>query len=174
MAASLSTKEAAELLGVTPQHLRRMIESGQLLAERVGHHYVVDAASLETLRAARTAGASIPSLPPGTLAQLAQARTMLAQIPWDAIRHAQEVLRQFEESGLADAMRAAQQAEAAMAHTPTPLPPRPTWQQWAGSDNPHDAIEKLRARARARANGAIGGNSTDILRAMRDGRHQHE
>jgi excisionase family DNA binding protein len=165
MIGSLSTKEAADRLGVTPQHLRRLIESGQLSAGRVGRQYVVDAASLEALRAAREAVAQIP---PDAFVQITYLRNMLAQIPWEAIQQAQQVIQQFESSGLADAAHAAQRADAAMVSAPAV---HPRWQQWAGSDDPRDAVERLEARARQRTRGTAAGNSTDILRAMREERH---
>ncbi|MDQ6907633.1 MAG: helix-turn-helix domain-containing protein [Chloroflexota bacterium] len=162
---SLSTKDAAERLGVTPQHLRRLIESGQLPAERVGRQYVVDSASLEALRAAREAVAQIP---PDALVQITYLRNMLAQIPWEAIQQAQRAVQQFESSGLADAVQTAQRADAPMASA---LPDRIRWQQWAGSDDPRDAVAKLEERARQRTRGTASGNSTEMLRAMREGRH---
>lgn len=165
MQGSLSTKEAAERLGVTPQHLRRLIESGQLSATRVGRQYVVDATSLEALRAAREAVAQIP---PDAFAQITYLRNMLAQIPWEAIQQAQHVVQQFESSGLADAAHTTQHADAVMA---PPLTTRPRWQQWAGTDDPHEAVKRLEARARQRTRGTAAGNSTDMLRAMREGRH---
>lgn len=162
---SLSTKAAAERLGVTPQHLRRLIESGQLSAARVGRHYVVDATSLEALRAAREAVAQIP---PDALVQMTYLRNMLAQIPWEAIQRVQQAVQQFESSGLADAVQTAQRADATIAST---LPDRPRWQQWAGSDDPRVAIKKLEERAHQRTHGTASGNSTDMLRAMREERH---
>jgi excisionase family DNA binding protein len=165
MSESLSTREAAERLGVTPQHLRRLIESGQLSASRVGRHYVVDAASLEALRAAREAVAQIPT---DTLVQITYLRNMLAQIPWETIQQAQQVVQQFDSSGLASAVHVAGSADAA---TASPSPHRPRWQEWAGSDDPRIAVEKLEAHARQRTRGTAAGNSTDILRAMREGRH---
>lgn len=152
MAVLLSTREAAARLGVTPQHVRRLIESGQPSAERVGHRYVVDEDSVETLHAARDATTGISS---GTLAQIIQAERMLARFPWGAIHEAQRVIAAF---------RTTQRTEAT---TDTP----PPWQQWAGSDRPHDAIAKLRARARARTHGAAAESATDTLRALREGRH---
>ena len=165
MPGSLSTKEAAERLGVTPQHLRRLIELGQLSAGRVGRQYVVDATSLEVLRAAREAVAQIP---PDALVQITYLRNMLAHIPWEAIQRMQQAVQQFESSGLADAIHAAQRADAATASAPAD---RLRWQQWAGSDDPRVAVEKLAARARQRTRGTASGNSTDMLRAMREGRH---
>lgn len=165
MPESLSTREAAERLGVTPQHLRRLIESGQLPANRVGHHYFVDAASLEALRAAREAVAQIP---PDAFVQITYLRNMLAQIPWETIRQAQQIVQQFDSSGLADAASTAQHSDAAMASAPAI---HPHWQQWAGSDDPRDAVERLEARARQRTRGTVSGNSTDMLRAMREERH---
>lgn len=165
MAESLSTKEAAERLGVTPQHLRRLIESGQLPAGRVGRQYVVDAASLEALRAAREAVAQIPA---DTFVQITYLRNMLAQIPWETIRQAQQVIQQFDAGGFADAIDAARRAGAVMASTPAH---RPCWQEWANSDDPRVAVEKLAARAHQRTRGTASGNSTDMLRAMREGRH---
>lgn len=165
MSELLSTKEAAERLGVTPQHLRRLIESGQLRADRVGRQYVVDAASLEALRAAREAVAQIP---PDTLVQITYLRNMLAHIPWEAIRQAQQAIEQFESSGLADAMDETQRDDAAIASAPHSRSP---WQRWADSDDPQDAVEKLKARAHQRTRGTASGNSTDMLRAMREGRH---
>ncbi|MDQ2784138.1 MAG: helix-turn-helix domain-containing protein [Chloroflexota bacterium] len=164
MQGSLSTKAAAARLGVTPQHLRRLIESGQLAAERVGRHYVVDAASLEALRAAREAVARIP---PDAFVQITYLRNMLAQIPWEAIQQAQQVVQQFESSGLADAAHATQHA-AVVAPSPTD---RPRWQQWAGTDDPREAVKRLEARARQRTRGTAAGNATDMLRAMREERH---
>ncbi|MHB8645728.1 MAG: helix-turn-helix domain-containing protein [Thermomicrobiales bacterium] len=160
---SLSTKAAAARLGVTPQHLRRLIESGQLSAERVGRQYVVDVASLEALRAAREAVAQIP---PDAFVQITYLRNILALIPWEAIQRAQQIINQFESSGLADAVYQAQRADAALAP-----PDRLRWRRWAGSDNPRDAVEKLGERARQRTRGATSGNATAMLRAMREGRH---
>ncbi|MGI8686992.1 MAG: helix-turn-helix domain-containing protein [Thermomicrobiales bacterium] len=165
MQGSLSTKEAAERLGVTPQHLRRLIESGQLSATRVGRQYVIDAASLEALRAAREAVARIS---PDAFAQITYLRNMLAQIPWEAIQRAQQAVQQFESSGLADAAHATQHADAVMAPPPTA---RPRWQQWAGTDDPYAAVERLEMRARQRTRGTAAGSSTDMLRAMREERH---
>jgi excisionase family DNA binding protein len=161
MAGFLSTREAAERLGVTPQHLRRLIESGQLAAERVGHRYIVDGDSLEALRAAREA---LAHLPPGTLAQIAQAQRMLAQFPWAAIREAQRVIAQFESSSAATGVRAVPQSEATFGATAA-------WHEWAGSNRPQDAVAKLRARARARTHGVAAECTTDTLRALREGRH---
>ena len=158
MAEFLSTRDAAARLGVTPQHLRRLIESGQLAAERVGHRYVVDGDSVETLHAAREAMAKIP---PGTLAQIAEAERMLARFPWDAIHEARRVIAQFASSGAA--VRAAPQPEATGDATAA-------WQEWAGSNRPQDAVAKLRARARARTRGTAAEHTTDILRALREGR----
>ncbi len=118
MPESLSAREAADMLGVTPQHLRLLIESGQLLAERVGNRYVVDVSSLVSLRYARRAVAHLDDGP-----------------------------------GVSS------------------MSPRSRWQQWAGSDNPDDAIEKLRARAHERTRGTTLENSTEILREMREERH---
>lgn len=55
---------------------------------------------------------------------------------------------------------------------PSPVLPHPSWQQWAGSDNPDDAIEKLRSRAQERTRGTTLKNSTEILREMREERHK--
>lgn len=165
MTKSLTTKDAAERLGVTPQHLRRLIESGQLLAERVGRQYVVDADSLEVLRAAREAVAQIP---PDALVQITYLRNILAHIPWETIQGIQQAIQQFESSGLADAITAAQRADTATASSPAD---RLRWQEWAGSDDPRDAVEKLAVRARQRTRGTASGNSTDMLRAMREERH---
>jgi excisionase family DNA binding protein len=159
MAGSLSTQEAAARLGVTPQHLRRLIESGQLVAERVGHRYVVDGDSVESLHAAREAMAQ---LPPGTLARLAEAERMLARFPWEAIREAQRVIAAFASSGTA--VRTEPQPEATGDATAA-------WQAWAGSRRAQDAVAKLRARARARIHGAAAEQTTDILRTLREGRH---
>ncbi len=57
----------------------------------------------------------------------------------------------------------AQHADAAMASAPAA---RLHWQQWANSDDPRNAVEKLAARACQRTCGAALGNSTDMLRAM--------
>jgi excisionase family DNA binding protein len=152
MAAMLSTQEVAARLGVTPQHVRRLIESGQLAAERVGHRYVVDGDSVTALHAARGATSRIPS---DTLARIAQAERMLARFPWDAIREAQRVIATFHE-----AQQAGTTADAPM-----------TWQEWAGSAHPQDAIAKLQARAQARTRGAAAESATALLRAMREGRH---
>jgi hypothetical protein len=54
----------------------------------------------------------------------------------------------------------------------SPEPARPAWQQWADSDNPHDAVEKLRERAEKRTRGAMSPNSTEMLREMREERHR--
>jgi len=54
----------------------------------------------------------------------------------------------------------------------SPVLSRPSWQQWAGSDNPHDAIEKLRARAQRRTRSATSQSSTEMLREMREKRHR--
>ncbi len=159
MAGFLSTREAAARLGVTPQHLRRLIESGQLVAQRVGHRYVVDGDSLETLHAARQAMAQ---LAPGTLAQIAEAERMLARFPWDAIREAQRVIAQFRSTGAA--LPAGLSPDATVDATPA-------WQEWAGSSRPQDAIAKLRARAQARTRAAGAEHTTEILRALRAGRH---
>ena len=164
MQGSLSTKEAAERLGVTPQHLRRLIESGQLLATRVGRQYMVDAASLAALHAAREAVAQIP---PDAFVQITYLRNILAQIPWEAIQRAQQIVQLFASYGLVDATHMAR-ADAAMASAPKV---RPRWQQWAGTDDPRTAVERLEARARQRTRGTAAGNSTDMLRAMRDERH---
>lgn len=162
MSGSLSTREAAAMLGVTPQHLRRLIESGQVLAERVGRQYVIDAASLEALRTARE---TVAQIPPDAFVQITYLRNILAQIPWEVIQRAQQVVQQFESSDLAFA---AQRADAAMAPPPAD---RPHWQQWASSDDPRDAIKRLEMRARQRTHGTTTGNSTNMLRAMREGRH---
>ncbi len=106
----LSIQEAATMLGMSPQHLRRLIEDGQIAATQIGHRFVVDAASLKTFSDARKAATTLPSVPAGTLTQLMQVRKALLDIPWDRVRQAQQVLLQFQESGLADAIRAAQQA----------------------------------------------------------------
>jgi len=131
----------------------------------VGHHYVVDASSLEALRAAREAVAQVPS---DALVRITYLRNMLAHIPWEVIQRALQAVRQFESSGLADAVHATHRAGTAIA--PAPIH-RPRWQQWAGSDDPHDAVEKLAERARRRTRDAASGNSTDILRALRERRH---
>lgn len=162
---TLSTKVAAARLGVTPQHIRRLIESGQLSAERMGRQYVVDAASIEALRAAREAVAQIP---PDALVQITYLRNMLAQIPWEAIQRAQQAVQQFESSGLAEVVQAAQRADATVVSA---RPDRLRWQQWTGSDDPRDAIKKLEERARQRTRGTASGNSTEMLRAMREERH---
>ena len=188
----LSTYEAATMLGMSPQHLRRLIEDGQIAATQIGHRFVVDAASLKTFSDARKAATTLPSVPAGTLTQLMQVRKALLDIPWDRVRQAQQVLLQFQESGLADAIRAAQQAgevlapsagttgekspavwrdtddEAGVSSSPSP---RPVWREWAGSDDPAAAIAKLRERAHARTSGTRLENSTDLLRALREGRH---
>jgi hypothetical protein len=54
----------------------------------------------------------------------------------------------------------------------SPTSSRPVWQQWAGSDNPDDAVEKLRERAEKRTRGATSPNSTEMLREMREERHR--
>ncbi len=176
----LSTQEAATMLGMSPQHLRRLIEDGQIAATQIGHRFVVDAASLKTFSDARKAATALPSVPAGTLTQLMQVRKALLDIPWERVRQAQQVLLQFQESGLAEAARAAQQAGQAM--TPaegmtgenSSPSPHLAWREWTGSDDPGAAIAKLRERARARTSGARLGNSTDLLRALREGRHNDE
>jgi len=188
----LSTHEAATMLGMSPQHLRRLIEDGQIAATQIGHRFVVDAASLKTFSDTRKAATALPSVPAGTLTQLMQVRKALLDIPWDRVRQAQQVLLQFQESGLADAIRAAQQAGEVLAPsvgtTGEKSPavwrdtddgagasfspsPRPAWREWAGSDDPAAAIAKLRERAHARTRGTRLENSTDLLRALREGRH---
>ncbi len=56
----------------------------------------------------------------------------------------------------------------------SPTLPRPSWRQWAGSDNPHDAIEKLRSRAQERTRSTTPENSTELLQEMREGRHNKD
>jgi hypothetical protein len=51
-------------------------------------------------------------------------------------------------------------------------PARSRWQQWAGSDNPADAVERLRERAEKRTRGVASQNSTEMLREMREERHR--
>lgn len=176
----LSTQEAATMLGMSPQHLRRLIEDGQIAATQIGHRFVVDAASLKTFSDARKAATALPSVPAGTLTQLMQVRKALLDIPWERVRQAQQVLLQFQESGLAEAARAAQQAGQAMARSEGTASENSSasshlaWREWAGSDDPGAAIAKLRERARARTSGARLGNSTDLLRALREGRHNDE
>lgn len=169
----LSTHEAATMLGMSPQHLRRLIEDGQIAATQIGHRFVVDAASLKTFSDARKAATALPSVPAGTLTQLMQVRKALLDIPWNRVRQAQQVLLQFQESGLADAIRAAQQAGEVLAPSveTTGEKSPAVWREWAGSDDPAAAIAKLRERAHARTSGTRLENSTDLLRALREGRH---
>ncbi len=56
----------------------------------------------------------------------------------------------------------------------SPLANRPRWQQWAGTDDPRAAVERLEERARQRTRGTAAGNSTDMLRTMREVRRASE
>jgi predicted site-specific integrase-resolvase len=55
----LTTRQAAERLGVTQRQVRRFVEAGQLVAQQIGDYpnapWVITEESLERLIAARTA-----------------------------------------------------------------------------------------------------------------------
>ncbi|MCU1499870.1 MAG: hypothetical protein JWM47_3823, partial [Acidimicrobiales bacterium] len=57
----LSPAEAAEALGVSPSHVRRLIGSGDLRAERFGRAWMVDRASVNERRAMRPRAGRPPS-----------------------------------------------------------------------------------------------------------------
>lgn len=46
---SLTTRQAAERLGVTPRRIRQLIKSGQLFATMAGRDWLVDSESLDSL-----------------------------------------------------------------------------------------------------------------------------
>lgn len=51
----LTTKQAAEKLGITPRRVRALIESGRLKARKIGRDYLIDSHNL----------AAFHPLPPG-------------------------------------------------------------------------------------------------------------
>jgi excisionase family DNA binding protein len=52
----LTTKEAAEQLGLTLRAVQKMIESGRLEAHKVGRDYIIRAESLDNIPRASKAG----------------------------------------------------------------------------------------------------------------------
>jgi len=46
----LTTKEAAEKLGVTVRRVQAMITNGKLAAQKLGRDYVIDEAELESVK----------------------------------------------------------------------------------------------------------------------------
>jgi excisionase family DNA binding protein len=52
----LSTKQAAEILGISPIRVRQLIQEGKLPASRVGRDYVINEADLTNVKTYGKAG----------------------------------------------------------------------------------------------------------------------
>ncbi len=52
----LTTRQAAELLGVAPDHVNRLLIAGKLKGQKVGHYWMVFRPSVETYRPPKEAG----------------------------------------------------------------------------------------------------------------------
>lgn len=46
----ITTAQAAERLGISPQRVFQLIQDGRMPAQKVGHSYVIDAAVLKTVK----------------------------------------------------------------------------------------------------------------------------
>jgi excisionase family DNA binding protein len=46
----ITTTQAAERLGISPQRVFQLIQDGRMPAQKVGHIYVIDAAMLKTVK----------------------------------------------------------------------------------------------------------------------------
>ena len=46
----ITTAQAAERLGISPQRVFQLIQDGRLPAQKVGHSYVIDAVVLKSVR----------------------------------------------------------------------------------------------------------------------------
>ncbi len=49
----MTSKEAATILGVTPDHIRKLIAQGKIKAEKLGHNWIMDAKSLKKVKRIR-------------------------------------------------------------------------------------------------------------------------
>jgi len=56
----VGTKEAAERLGLTQQHISALIRSGELRASRIGRTWVIDERSLKAFEAKQRPGPGRP------------------------------------------------------------------------------------------------------------------
>jgi excisionase family DNA binding protein len=48
--ALITTAQAAEMLGISPQRVFQLIQDGRLPAQKVGHSYIIDAAVLKSVK----------------------------------------------------------------------------------------------------------------------------
>ena len=60
---SLTTQEAADRLGYNVKHLYRLLNSGKVRGQRVGHIWLIDPQEVERIKALRGPGGRLPKEP---------------------------------------------------------------------------------------------------------------
>jgi len=144
----LTTGEAAKQLGISREWARQLVRRGVLMGRATHVGLLVDPASVEAYVIARDTAVRM------------RAAGKIAAVVRDA--------EQGRSSLPAVAVEQLRRARAAI----TPVTPHAYWQEQTGFTAPADVLDWLR-EARERVNGGqpLPGNSTELIRAFREGTH---
>lgn len=144
----LTTGAAARRLGISREWARQLVRRGALAGRGTHAGLLIDPASVEAYAVARDT------------AVRARVDEKIAAVVRDAERGHSSVP--------AATIERLRRARAAIA----PVSPRPYWQEQTGLTEPDEVLDWLR-EARERVNGGrpLPGNSTEMIRASREGTH---
>ncbi|MDQ2787719.1 MAG: helix-turn-helix domain-containing protein [Chloroflexota bacterium] len=144
----ITTGEAAKRLGISREWARQLVQRGVLTGRATHVGLLIDPASVEAYAVERNTAVRM------------RVAGKIAAVVQDAERGQSSL-----PAGTVEQLR---RARAAI----TPVSPHPFWQEQTGFTAPADVLDWLR-EARERVNGGqpLPGNSTELIRAFREGTH---